>query len=87
MSIGFLLSLCLSPPGNPASRWSGDFRWKSVSLKLANKQTIFFGMFGPFLCFKQKTWVLGSLQTNLLCIVGELLGGGSGDVAVGVSDG
>ena len=31
-------------------------------------------------------WVFWSLQTNLLCIVGELAGGGSVAVAVGVSD-
>ena len=30
--------------------------------------------------------VLGSLQTSLLCIVGELAGEGSAAVAVGVSD-
>ena len=33
-----------------------------------------------------KFLVFGSLQTSLLCIVGELAGGGSVTVAVGVSD-
>ena len=33
-----------------------------------------------------QTMVDGSLQTILLCIVGELAGGGSVAVAVGVSD-
>ena len=33
-----------------------------------------------------KKWVFGSLQTSLLCRVGELAGGGSVAVAVGVSD-
>ena len=30
--------------------------------------------------------VIGSLRTSLLCIMGELAGGGSVAVAVGVSD-
>ena len=37
-------------------------------------------------CVFQERIVLGSLQTTLLCIVGELAGGGSVSVAVGVSD-
>ena len=39
-----------------------------------------------FLCFEKNKYFFGSLQTNLLGIVGELAGAGSVDVAVGVSD-
>ena len=66
---------CLSPPGNPASRWTSDFWAKSVLLILAN--------LGGFNCF---FGVLGSFQTNLLCIVGELAEGGTVAVAVFASD-
>ena len=31
-------------------------------------------------------WVLGYLQTSLLCVVGELAGGGLVALAVGISD-
>ena len=34
----------------------------------------------------KESWVFGYLRTSLLCIVGELAGGGSVAVAVGVSD-
>ena len=37
------------------------------------------------LCFKF-LWVLGFLPTNLLCIMGELAGGGPVAMAVGISD-
>ena len=42
-----------------------------------------FGCFDDFLCF-DIFWVFGSLQTSLLCIMGELAGGGFLDMAVGV---
>ena len=38
-----------------------------------------------FFCF-DNFWVSGSLQTSWLCIMGELAGGGSVAVAVGISD-
>ena len=69
----------MSPPGNPASGWTGD-RWSNgLSIILAVRKNwfsvsmIFYGFFG-------------SLQTSLLFIVGELEGGGSVAVTVGVSD-
>ena len=36
-------------------------------------------------CISNLFWVFGSLQTSLLCIVGELAAGGYVAVAVGVS--
>jgi hypothetical protein len=37
-------------------------------------------------CVLNSFWVFGCLRTGLLCIMGELAGGGSVAVAVGVSD-
>ena len=37
-------------------------------------------------CVLKLFWVFRSLQISLLCIMGELAGGGSVAVAVGVSD-
>ena len=59
-----------------------------VEERIANLGTLL-----PFFCrFDDFFWILiyihfvGSLQTSLLCIMGELAGGGSAAVAVGVSD-
>ena len=47
----------------------------------------FFLLFPCFFCVLKPIWVFGSLRTSLLCLIGELAGGGSVAVAVGVSDG
>ena len=80
-----VLSVCLSTFGNPASRWTGDFWLKSILLILA-----YLLMFLRFCGFDELLHFfggerLGSLQTSLLCIVGEIARGGSVAVAVGVS--
>ena len=62
------------PPPNPAYWWTEDF-W--------SKTFADFCSFNDFFCF---CVVFGSLQTSLLCIMGESAGEGSVAVAVGVSD-
>ena len=76
----------LSPPGNPASWWTVDFWSKSISLILADKKQVFFGPFQWFLGF----WIFigcWSLPTSLLCILGELVGGGSVALAISLVSG
>ena len=67
------------------TKWNGDFWWKTVSLKLQTKK-LFFLNASFVLCFEIR--FLGGLfwQTSLMCIVGELEGGESGALAVGVGD-
>ena len=75
--------VCLSHLGNNTFRRTSDLCSKGVSLILGFRKTGFF----PELCndfFLHKKKVFWSLQTTLLCIVGELAGRGSVAVAVGV---
>ena len=72
-------------PLNPATRWTGDFWWKSVPLILANYMRFNFQNVRIISGF-QIFLVYWSLQTSLLWVVGELAGEGSVDVAVGVSE-
>ena len=69
------------------SWWTGNFWSKSVSLTLAlHTSRFFWGGFCDDFCFLKFYLVLGCLLTSLICIMGELAGGGSVAVAVGVSD-
>ena len=79
--------VCPSPPGNHASQWTWDFWSKSELLNLANLY-VFFCFFTVSIIFRLYNffWDIGSLQSSLLCIVGELAGKGSVAVAVGFSD-
>ena len=63
----------LSPPGNPASVWTGDFWLKSVLQILANFEDIYIFSF----CFNSFFVCLFGffLQITLLCIVAVALGG------------
>ena len=68
------LSVCLCHRGNPASWWTGEF-W---SLILA-----------IFLRFEEENNCICGLLQSLVCIMGEIAGEGSAEVAVavGVGDG
>ena len=83
------MSICLSPLGYLASQCTGDFESKSISLILAYRYPFFSHLKITFLmillCFYSFLG-LGSFQTILPCIVGELAAGGSGALPVGVSD-
>ena len=69
-------SVCLSTLGNPASRPTGDLWSKSVLQILAYLcRFLPFCSFNDFLRF-EFFWVVGFLQTSLLCIGGELAGPG-----------
>ena len=57
--------------------WTGDFWLKTVWV-ICGASII--------LCVLKVFRIFGSLQTSLLCIMGELVGGGSVTVAVGVSN-
>ena len=75
--------MCVCHHGNPASRWNGDF-WSKVILLIFENLYIFFGVVSMTFLPLEYLWVLGFLQTSLLCILGELAGGGSAAVGVGV---
>ena len=77
----------LSPTGNPASWWTGDFCLKSLLVIWATLLPYFLVInhSDDFLCFEIFR-VFGSLQTSLLGIVGELAGGGCVALTVGDSD-
>ena len=77
--------VCVSLPLVTGTERAGDFWSKSVLLKFQNLEPLFLESFNDLFCF-QKNCVFGSLRTTLLFIVGELAGGGSGAVAVGVSN-
>ena len=72
--------------GKSPSHLTGDFWSKSVLLLLAYFYIWWcFWYFLWFFCFN--FWrFFGSFQVSLLCIVGELAGGGSVAVAVSLSD-
>ena len=69
-----------SPSATNGTVWTGDFRSKSVSLKLPDQELFFVcGDFNDFFGFEKQIWFpgLGSWGTSLMCMVGELVEGGS----------
>ena len=81
------MCVCVCHRGKPASRWTGDFWSKSVSLLFGIPLNVL-DLFVVSMIFSFLTYFLGFwfFATSLLCIIGELAGGGSVAVAVGVSD-
>ena len=79
-----LFTFGLETPGQRAyCYYYKTFFGKCLDIFLAFK--FFIGVFGKYAGRFPKTKML-SLQTSLLCIVGDLAGGGSVAVAVGASD-
>ena len=82
------MSVCLPPPRNPSSWWTGDFWSKSINIwwyfYCWKTRRLFFSRQVWFF-FYYIVWVLGSLWTGLLCIMEELAGVGYTAVANGVS--